>query len=408
LNLSLGKPIFGFFSRRFAAATLLTSGTLAWFFLVQFNIGDVFVSSQSNPFLVYVNPILFYGIAAISAIVGVQISSRISNRIFLFFWIIFGVLSTALVPVFQQTGLMTFSTILLGLSLGLGLPNSMAFLADSTIVEERARVSGTTIFATFCFAIGAMAAIRVFSLGVAGSVLLFALVRSFSLFAFVIDKCDRKNLISQEPRFRRPEYKDFISYVLPWMMFILVGILAWNLISPDKYASAVSIGTILRYACIAAFGIVSGVVADRFGRKPPIIFGLIILGASFAVLGFSMSNFTVIIYLMASGVAWGSFLSIYLAIPGDLAISGSREKLYVFIMILPLIIMGVLLYTPVIANFSENTSSFSQVLSLILFLSIIPVLRAKETLPESKIRERKMKKYVEKVGEVIKESKKSR
>ncbi len=51
-----------------------------------------------------------------------------------------------------------------------------------------------------------------------------------------------------------------------------------------------SLGTVFRYVFIAIFGFVWGVVADRVGRKQPIIIGLIILGVSFALLGFAMST----------------------------------------------------------------------------------------------------------------------
>jgi hypothetical protein len=39
-----------------------------------------------------------------------------------------------------------------------------------------------------------------------------------------------------------------------------------------------------------------------------------------------------------------------------------------------------------------------------LFLLVIPVLRAKETLAREKIRKRKMKEYVERVGKTIQEA----
>jgi hypothetical protein len=54
----------------------------------------------------------------------------------------------------------------------------------------------------------------------------------------------------------------------------------------------------------------------------------------------------------------------------------------------------------VFAGFSA--SSFSLILSVILFLSIIPILRAKESVSGQKIRERKMKEHVNKIGKLYK------
>jgi hypothetical protein len=51
---------------------------------------------------------------------------------------------------------------------------------------------------------------------------------------------------------------------------------------------------------------------------------------------------------------------------------------------------------------SEN--SFSQILSLLLFLSIIPIIRAKETLPKQEMRRRELEDYTDKLGRVIQES----
>jgi MFS family permease len=396
---------FVFSLKKFSAFILLTSGTLAWFFLIQYTITDMFASFSSNPFLEYVNAPIFYAFAVISAIAGIFISRKVDNRKFLLSWIALGVLSTVLLTLARQTVFMPFLSILLGLSLGLGLPSSMAFIADRTFVEERARVSGITIFAAFGLAILVMAAVEIFGFGLPTLILLFALVRSTSFLALFLDKFDRKNRI-EEDSLPRPDYKDFFSYIIPWMMFVLVGMLAWSLIPQAQYQSAVSIGRILRFTCIAVFGIISGIIADRLGRKPAIIIGLLVLGVSFFVLGIGMSEPTVIIYLTASGVAWGSFFAMYLVVPGDLSISGSREKFYALITVLPLVLLGSIPYLPGLADYTRYSSVFSQVLSLILFLSIIPVLRAKETLPDIKMRERRLKDHIEKVGKLVSKSKK--
>jgi hypothetical protein len=45
-------------------------------------------------------------------------------------------------------------------------------------------------------------------------------------------------------------------------------------------------------------------------------------------------------------------------------------------------------------------------LSIVVLASVIPVLRAPETLPEAKARARKMREHIEKVGKLIQEFKK--
>lgn len=400
-------------SRKFEATTLLTSGTLAWFFLLNLYIVDIFGTLTLNdPFWGYYNigQILFYGFAIFWVIIGSFIGGRVNRRKLFISWISLGTFSTILLTLFQGTIFAAISSLLLGMSLGLGLPSSMSLIADYTFVEERARVSGTIILGTFVMAFVTIAATRILNLELMMAILLFAAVRSTSFLALVADKCDgQEQRRTEKSRLPSTAYREFVFYLFPWVMFSIAAGLAWNLIPlTSEYATAVSVGTTLRYICIAVFGLVSGVAADRFGRKQPIIIGLIILGVSFALLGFSMSPTTVLIYLTISGVAWGSFFAIFLAVPGDLSVSGSREKFYGMGYILPLAIFFSLSAVPgsaIFANFSA--SSFSQILSIILFLSIIPVLRAKETLPKQKIQARKMKEHVDRIGKLVQESKKT-
>jgi MFS family permease len=400
-------------SRKFLAATLLNAGTLSWFFLLNNYSADIFKSLTPNESIsAYYNigQILFYGFAVFWAIVGSLIGGKINRRNFLFSWISLGVFATITLAVFQGTIFSIISSALLGLSLGLGLPMSMAFVAECTAIEGRGRVSGTIILGTFVLAIITTVIVRVLSVGILGAIILLAVVRSISFLALILDKCD-KQIEEATPRLQRTTYKEFGFYLFPWVMFCVASGLAWNLI-PDNpvYATAVSIGLSLRYVCIAIFSLVSGIVADRFGRKQPIIIGLIILGVSFGILGFAgMSDTSVLIYLTASGVAWSSFFVVFLTVPGDLSNSPSREKFYAIGTILPLVVFFSFSLIPGSAIFSTlSAGSFSQILSIIVILSIIPVLRAKETLPESKTRERKMKEYVNKVGELIEETKKTK
>ena len=401
--------------KKLAAAILLTSGTLSWFFLLNLYMQDIFRTLSPNDSLwAYYNvgQILFYGFAISCAILGSFIGGRINRRKLLIFSITLGTFSTVLLALSQGTILSALSTSLVGASFGLGLPSSMALIADDTVIEERARVSGIVILSTFVIAFSAMAAIRILALSILSVILLFAVVRSISFLALAIDKCDRpKEETSEKTYAFRIHYKEFFYYLIPWVMFSVAAGLAWNLIPPTtEYANAQYVGTTLRYVSIAAFGLISGIAADKFGRKQPIIIGLITLGISFLLLGlFNMSPTAVLIYLSISGIAWGSFFVVFLAVPGDLSVSTSREKFYGLGYILPLAIMFTLWAVPgpaFLAGFAA--SLLSQILGIILFLSIIPVLRAKETLSSQKIQERKMKHHVDEIRKLVQKSKEKR
>lgn len=397
-------------SRKFLAAILLNSGTLALFFLLIINMEKIFAAATLNDPLwspTYDVPeAMFFGFTILWSIIGSVIGGRIGRRKLLVASIFLGTFSMILLAMFQGTFFVAIICFLLGMSMGLGLPSSMAFIADYTEVEERARVSGTVILITFIMAFGTIAVIGILNLGILDAVLLFAIVRSSSFFALVCDKCDGEGQkLTEKPRLPSDAYREFFFYIIPWVMFSIAAGLAWNMLPGDV---DVSIGTALRYIFIAVFGFLSGFAADGFGRKKPIIAGLLVLGSSFALLGlFGMSETLVTIYLAISGVAWGLFFVVFLAVPGDLSVLGLREKFYGMGYILPIAIMFSLASVPVAKIFpSGSEASFSQILSLLIFLSIIPVLRAKETLPDIKIRERRLRDHIEEVGKVVSESKK--
>jgi MFS family permease len=397
--------------RKFAAVSLFNLGSLAWFFLLLFYMSDIFASmTQNDPFWGYHNigQILFFGFAIFWSITTSFIAGKVSRRKLLISSIFLGTFSTILMALLQGTISAAVLSLLAGMSLGLGLPSSMALVADYTVVEERARVSGTIIFGTFVTAILIIALIRILNLGVLGDLLLFAAVRATSFSALVIDKCDNPSpMLKKENRLTSTAYKEFFFYFFPWVMFGVASSLAWNLIPTTVYPTEIALGTTLRYVFIAVFGLVAGFMADRFGRKQPIIIGLIVLGVGFALLGFNFSGTTVIAYVALSGVTWGLFFVVFLAVPGDLSVVGSREKFYALGYILPLAGMFSLVAIPG-PDLSPilKASSFAQLLSIILFLSIIPILRAKETLPKQKIQERKMKEHVKRIGKLLQKSKK--
>lgn len=398
--------------RKIGAVVFLNSGTLAWFFLLQLNLPDIFnLVTINDPTWPYnIGPLLFFGSAIFWSLSGSFFGLRVNGRKLLFAWIILGTLSTILLTLFQGTFFATIASLLLGMSLGLGLPSSFALIANFTTIEDRARVSGAIILGTFVLAFLTLATARMLNLGIAGTILLFAAIRLTSLLALVLNKCEPQKQESDEITFsNRTNFKEFGFYLFPWVMFVIAAGLAWNLIpQTEEFANSLNLGFTLRYITIAVFGLVAGIVADRFGRKIPIIAGLITLGASFALLGFfGITQTNLILYLAISGVAWGSFFVIFLAVPGDLSVHGSREKFYAIGYILPIAIFFSLSSLPgssILADFPA--SSFSQILSIIVLVSIIPVLRAKETLSTQKIRERKMKEHLNKIRELMQESKK--
>ncbi len=398
--LKQGMQISG---RKLVAVTIINSGTLSWFFLVWLYFIDIFQNIGDAPSTIYVVEAAFLGFGALSALVGSEICKTIKRRILLSSWILLGVLATALLLVSQGEALSILLGMLLGISLGLGFPSCTAFLSDATRTWERARVSGLVILETFFMVFFSIIVISFFRIGLLGIILLSVVLRSTSFLALILDPVERKE--EKETQWRDIlENSDFVYYFSPWLLFnIASGLISLIWLSPE-YVPILVIANPLHYGGTAIGGLFAGTAADRFGRKQPIMFGLILLGVSFALLGLAASYWTLVFYMAASGFAWGFLMVIYLAVPGDLALSRSKEKHYALSAIIPLVIYMSIPGAVYAMGLSAPVGSLSSTLSIIVFLSIIPVLRAKETLRESKIEERKLKEHVEKVGELVSQS----
>lgn len=388
--------------RKLLIIVSLVSGTLSWFFLVEWYFDVIFLSYSADTFWVYFGLLLFYGVAALSAIIGSSLSELISRRKILIIWILLGVAVTASLSLFQGGVFVLILSALLGISFGFGFPSCAAFLADSTVAEERAKVSGIVILLTFLLTFLGLIVIPLLNFGLVEMVLFFACFRAISLIGLALDNCERKPGKTGS-WFSILSYKNFASYVIPWILFnAAAGLLAWtNIPKTPDFQDIVAIGIPLAFGSIALFGLLCGVIADRIGRKQPIIISLVMFGVSFGLLSFYLTPLTLLIYYITYGIAWGFLFTLYLAVPGDLAYSGSKEKFYAIGTMMPLIVYMGLTTAPQLLLISVSISFLAPILSILLFASVIPVFRAAETLPESVIRKRKLDQHFKKLNKLI-------
>ena len=397
--------------RRFLAVAFLFSSTFAWFYLFHiFLLDKIFVSLEPLK-LIYFGKALFYISIVFSAIIGSLIGEKVERRKLLWSWIAFGVLTTASLAVFQGVLFSLLFSALLGASFGLGFPSCLAFLADSTAIEERARVSGVLFFITLTMVPLLLLFSSLLNLGVVELVLLALILRASSFFALLIDPCARETG-KEKSWLTILASKDFVLYLFPWLIFNIANGLTAFVKLPESldFQSASAIGATLKFVSASIVALISGVLADRFGRKNPIIIGLSMLGVSYLLLGvLGISPTSWLVIMTTQGIAWGVIaVSYFLAVLGDLSSSGgSKERFYVLGGIIPLVM--VMLFSGVSDLYKLNppTNPLSSALGILIIVSIYPILRASETLPETKIRERRLREHVQKVGKLAEESRKT-
>jgi MFS family permease len=143
------------------------------------------------------------------------------------------------------------------------------------------------------------------------------------------------------------------------------------------------------------FALIAGVLSDRVGRKRVILYGFVTLGIAYAVIGIAPDTlfswyFFLTIESIATGILWVTFI---LILWGDLSQHGSREKYYV-IGEAPYFLTFVIQQLSVPSVALPLYAAFS-LASFFLFAAVLPLVYAPDTLPEKKIRLRRLRKYMD-------------
>jgi len=345
-------------------------------------------------------------VAAIgSAIVGTALMKKSPNReSFLSLWMLVGIVASAsmvLLETLDMTFILVVSS-LLGISLGLGFPSCLAYFGDYSIEENRGKLAGITFFASgLC--IFFVALLLSFSTLVVGALILAAW-RGVGLFLFL--------LIRSKPDYRKEDVaevsyrsvlldRSFLLYFIPWIMFCLINFLEAPVVDSFLGQDFASFIPISEFGIGSFAGLIGGWFADSGGRKRVIIFGFITLGIGYAVLGLFPSLILAwYLYIILDGIAWGIFLLMfYMIIWAELAGNRIKEKYYL-LGVLPLLVSSYtqIVFTPY-AELTPVSAAFS-LASFFLFLAVLPLIYAPETLPERKIELKRLRKYVDKARKV--------
>jgi MFS family permease len=387
------------FQREFLSVLIVVVNAFSWYFplyilyqnsLEQFQIGSTFL-------------LLAFGIQSVSAIVfaiiGTSLRKKLRHDLFLAVWMFIGIIVSVFfitLETFNATSILLVS-FLSGFSLGLGFPSCLAYFGDHTTVENRGLLAGITFFASglIILFVGLLVS---FSTLVTGALILAAW-RGIGLLLFLLIK--PKQYSQKEEAFEasyRAVFFDrsFLLYFIPWTLFCVVNFLGVpieiNLFGEDLGA----LMPIAEYGVGGFIALIGGRFADTVGRKRIIIVGFVMLGIGFAVLGlFPHDALSWYLYIVIDGVAWGIFsLMFYLVVWSELAGNRTKEKYYM-LGVLPFLIASYiqLLFAP-FAKLVEASAAFS-LASFFLFIAVLPLLYAPETMPEKKIEIKRLRSFAE-------------
>jgi MFS family permease len=390
----------GFDKKSIAVSMILVVNAFIWYFYAFNFLMEVVNQAEFSDFLT----LTIWGInllgIAISAILSTFLIDKFKRRItFLLCWMLAGVvvsLTPIAIDVATWSGLIIVSAFL-GAYFGLGIPVCLGYYAAATEVRNRSRLSGITFLMV---GIGFFLLSSIAIKGILLNSLTLAALRTVGVLTLFFLKPDekqinKKNRVSYGFIFRN---KSFLLYFVPWIMFALVNYVAGpvsNKLFPDDL---VYYTIIIENILSGVFAVVCGFFADFLGRKRLAVTGFALLGLGYAILGLFPGNLWGLwFYTAVDGIAWGAFYTIFLlTVWGDLAQEQSSEKYYA-IGSLPFI-LSIFMRLSIGAYVTDNVpeSAVFSFASVFLFLAVLPLIYAPETLPEKTMKERELKKYVEK------------
>ena len=379
----------------------LLFNTLTWFYITWTIIDNVLEGLQGFYTQVSIIWGFFYVAVVLSGIFGSTLSNKLRTLRLFYFWVLLGIVSSLLLILFSSVDVTRASIISLfsGFSFGIGMPSLLTFFGNSTNVENRGRSAGIVFLAINVSAPIFAVLVKTFDLTTIS--IISAIWRGFALIMLFSLKTPKKAAeITKTFSFSSVfQDKAFILYFVAWMLFCFIDnfekLILGNFLEADFYSSMLMIEAIIG----SIFGLVGGFLCDFIGRKRVVIYGFVTLGLAYAIISIAPTTISWYLYFVVDGISLGMlWIAFFFVLWADLSQQGRREKYYAigsapyFLAPLVRVVLAPFVAFPAYAAFS--------LASFFLFLAVLPLMYAPETLPEKKIELRRLKKYVEEARKV--------
>ena len=392
----------GIGKRGFLVITILFLSVFGWYYMTLPLINKILTGLNLAPTQNITIWATFYLSIIGASILGTFFSNKVGKLKFLCAWTVIGIIAS-LLPALLTNGdcwQVWSSCLLLGASFGLGVPSCLAYFAELTVVENRGRIGAITLlivnicvpFLAIMFDLFDLATISV----------IFAILRGMGLIVFLQKPETQPSLRVNKTISFISILRDrtFLLFFVAWSMFPIVD--NFERVLVDNYLN-VHFPTLLNTMglvepLVAGISIlIAGILCDRIGRKKIVLSGFVAIGAAYGIIGLIPSfEFSWYIYFIVDAIAWGIFLLIFFVILwGDLAQSNNSQKYYT-IGSIPYFLSSLIppLLTQSFIDNIEVTAAFS-VASFFLFVAVMPLVFAPETLPEKKIELRRLRSFAE-------------
>jgi len=384
----------------FLKSSFLLLNTLTWLIVIR-SVATKLMESFTH---IAINT--FYLGVIISMVIGGFLSEKMKESRLLSLWLTFGIFAS-LLPLLMwiiKSIIIVFTVnFSLGFSFGLGIPSCLSHFTENTTYKNRAGMAGLIfLLSSLC------APILLFFIE---SNLLVAILLSFFwrltsiavLPSFVIVENRKAKTSASFSSILRN--KLFLAYFIPLLMFCFVD--SFEKIYHEFFVEKefLMLNRSLEPVFGAIFALIGGIFSDRVGRRRVIIYGFVSLGIAYAILGIAPSWVgTWYIYSIIDGISWGIFYTLYaIVLWSEIASPNQFKHKFYSVGGVPFFLSEFVasFFIPNIEKMTKEIAftSFSMA-AFFLFLAVIPLLYAQETLPESIMKERELKEYLEKAKKI--------
>jgi MFS family permease len=392
------------FQKETATAFSLVLNTFVWYLLTYFTFSTIITQDQLKNQSLYLFTAFFIGIA-VTAIIGSKVSTR-SRDSLLRTWLFLGAIATFLLTMISANNIVVNLLIVsfFGVSIGLGLPSCLSYFAKATSIEKRGLIGGT-IWSTVGFVVLILGFLTSM-LGTFAVIITLTIWRLIGAVIFLFLNKPHEKIEPQESPsfFTLIRNKNILLYFLPWVMFSLINFAETPMLESFFGTEQFALVQVAEYAFIGIFAFIGGFVADIWGRKRVIIAGFVMLGIEYATLSaFSNPEYSLFlsyIFLTLDGITWGLLFSVFFTVIwGDLGENYTKEKFYALGGI-PFLLASFL--SILIKPYSQNISLATAftLASFFLFVAVIPLMYAPETLPEKALKDRDLNSYIKKAKKI--------
>lgn len=398
MGLAEKQPI----NRRFVLGSVfLIANALIWYFTAATVLESAIESVSTSPTQTLLMWSVHFGSLMLSLIIGAFLIKKIESKWFFTLWTIIGIVSPLFLLTlgFGQVWVAFLLSGLFGVSFGLGMPNCMELFTNVTDTKNRGRYSGLVMLLSG-LGIAFFGLIDVTNIEMV--ILILIVWRLIGLVILPFQKLPKEKVSNDVSFTSIINQRSFILYLIPWLMFSLVGYLGVPIQERILGQSTINLLMLIEAALMGIFAVISGHLLDILGRKRVAMVGFILMGVGYSVLGiypFEMSSW--FFYTVVDGVAWGIFYVIFvISIWSDLSPNGRSGKYYA-IGVLPFFISKFLQIAigKSVANISEY--ALFSFIAFFLFLAVLPLVYAPETLPEKIMKERELKSYIAKAQKMV-------